>query len=129
MSDINIDTPEMIDVLPSEYYDYSEAKLLGVIAHLVKNTRTLANTLDTSRPDVAGSFDQILDGVKEPNIEFNVKEINEAGSVGNVNVYMNRITGKFIISDKTTGDMLSSAKPMNNETAHKKMIAHLNKVG
>lgn len=115
MNNLEVDSPDMIDVLPAEYYDYSDAKLLGVISHLVKNTRTLANQLDATRPDVAKALDLVLDGIKTPNIEFEIDDVHEAGVVGGIVIALDRITNKFMVVDTNENQLIAENKAMTNK--------------
>lgn len=107
--------------IPIEMCDYNDAQLLDVIDHLLKSLRTLANTLDGSRPDVAQVIDAMID-YPEQDVEMDdLKQISESSTNGAQIITLDRRLNKFIILNAETGEIIAEAPAMDDRAAEKKM--------
>lgn len=106
--------------IPLEMCDYTDAQLVDVIAHLLKSFRTLANTLDESRPDVAQAIDAIIDN-PDKDVEIDVKQVSDSGLVGGKIITLDRRLNKFLALNADTGEIIADAPAMDLKSLEKKM--------
>jgi hypothetical protein len=105
--------------IPLEYCDYNDTQLLAVIEHLISGMRTVANSLDSSRPDVAVALDSIIDynGIVE------LDEVKQCYDVAMPNdthiIILDRIAHKFILTD-LNGTVIEETPALTIEAALKK---------
>ena len=106
--------------IPIEMCDYNDAQLLDVIDHLLKSLRTLANTLDGSRPDVAQVIDAMID-YPDQDVEIDIKQISDSATNGAQIITLDRRINKFLVLNAETGELLDEAPAMDVKALEKKM--------
>lgn len=106
--------------IPLEMCDYNDAQLLDVIDHLLKSFRSLANTLDESRPDVVQVIDAIIDH-PDQDVEMDVKQISDSGMIGGKILTLDRSLNKFQALNWETGEVIAEAPAMDLKSLKKKM--------
>lgn len=81
-------------VIPLEFCDYNITELNSVLIHLFGSMQTLANVLESARPDITTTIDSIIDH-PEDDIPIDVLHNQENGKVGNLLIAVDRKKRKF----------------------------------
>lgn len=106
--------------IPLEFCDYSDKQLLDVIEHLISGMRTVANALESSRPDITTVLDSIIDfdGIVELD---EVKDCHDTAMIGDTNlVILDRKNHKFLLTD-LDGKVIEETPAITLASAAKKM--------
>lgn len=106
--------------IPLEYCDYNDKQLLDVIEHLISGMRTVANALETSRPDISTALDSIIDFNGIVDLD-DVKECYDTAMVGESNlVILDRKNHKFMLTD-LNGNVIEETPAITLASATKKL--------